>query len=457
MTLPVLTAVTGAWEAPLVGALERSASGVVVVRRCVDLPELLAAASAGQARAVLLSADLRRLDRSALGRLAACGVAVVGLSDPSDPLPGDGGPAGSERRLRLLGVRHVVPADAPAEDVAAAVSEAVRDLDDDSTADDRTSHVGLADPAAALAPSGRALDGDAGVDHGDSDDGGGGAHTGRLVAVWGPVGAPGRTTVAVTLATELAQVGHATLLADADTYGASVAQVLGLLDEAPGLAAACRAATSGGLDAFTLARLTPQVTVRLRVLTGISRSARWPELSAGALGEVWRTCRAVAPWTVVDAGAVLEADEELSFDSVAPRRNAATLASLQAADTVIAVGAADPVGLQRLVRGLQELTEAVPDVVPRVVVTRVRASAVGTSPRRRIADALARYAGVEDVVLVPDDRSACDAALLAGRSLTEHAPSSPARQAIAELAADLASVRSQPRARRRRGSVRLAV
>jgi hypothetical protein len=114
MTLPVLTAVTGAWEAPLVGALERSASDLVVVRRCVDLPELLAAASAGQARAVLLSADLRRLDRSALGRLADCGVAVVGLSDPSDPLPGDGGRSGSERRLRRLGVRHVVPADAPA-------------------------------------------------------------------------------------------------------------------------------------------------------------------------------------------------------------------------------------------------------------------------------------------------------------------------------------------------------
>ena len=42
---------------------------------------------------------------------------------------------------------------------------------------------------------------------------------------------------------------------DADTYGGSVAQVLSLLDEAPGLAAAVRAADHGSLDLPGLARL----------------------------------------------------------------------------------------------------------------------------------------------------------------------------------------------------------
>ena len=42
---------------------------------------------------------------------------------------------------------------------------------------------------------------------------------GRLVAVWGPTGAPGRTTVATYLACELAGLGVSTVLADADTYG----------------------------------------------------------------------------------------------------------------------------------------------------------------------------------------------------------------------------------------------
>lgn len=455
MSLPVLTAVTGAWEAPLVGALERSGAGVVVVRRCVDLPELLAAAAAGQARAVLLSADLRRLDRAALDRLAVSGVAVVGLVDPSEPPPHDGGLGESERRLRTLGVRHVLPADAPAADVAAAVADAVRDLEAPGAR-----HVGLADPAAALRPSGGPSGGSTGEGAGRAVLAGGEElepPPGQLLAVWGPVGAPGRTTVAVTLAAELAALGHDVVLADADTYGASVAQVLGLLDEAPGLAAACRAASGGTLDAFTLARLAPQVSRHLRVLTGISRAARWPELSSGALDEVWRACRVLASWTVVDAGAVLEADEEITFDTLAPRRNAATLSALQAADTVVAVGAGDPVGLQRLVRGLQELTDVVPTVTPRVVVTKVRSSAVGPSPRQRIADALARYAGVPDAILVPDDRAGCDAALLAGRTLTEHVPSSPARHALAELAAALASPPPQPRTRGRRRSARLAV
>ena len=74
----------------------------------------------------------------------------------------------------------------------------------------------------------------------------------RAPAGWSPsgvpTGAPGRTTVAVGVATELAAAGTPTLLADADVYGGVVAQVLGFLDEAPGLAAAARLANNGQLD-----------------------------------------------------------------------------------------------------------------------------------------------------------------------------------------------------------------
>jgi len=44
-----------------------------------------------------------------------------------------------------------------------------------------------------------------------------------LAAVWGPKGAPGRTTVAVNLAFEAAAAGGEVLLVDADTYGGAVA------------------------------------------------------------------------------------------------------------------------------------------------------------------------------------------------------------------------------------------
>jgi MinD-like ATPase involved in chromosome partitioning or flagellar assembly len=244
--------------------------------------------------------------------------------------------------------------------------------------------------------------------------------------------------VAVTLASEIAALGATAMLADADTYGPSVAQVLGLLDESAGLGAAVRAALQGGLDPERLARLAPFIGPNLRVLTGLPRPSRWPELRPSGLEVVWHHARGVADWTVVDCGFALEADEEITFDTTAPRRNGATLSALSAADVVLAVGTADPVGLQRLVRGLQELADVLPPGrVPRVVVTRVRPGGVGSYPNLRVADALARYAGVTSVVLVPDDRPAFDAALLAGRTVTEVVPGSSARQALAALAAEL--------------------
>ena len=68
-----------------------------------------------------------------------------------------------------------------------------------------------------------------------------------VIAVWGPAGAPGRTTLAIEVAAEIAARGHRVALLDADTYGGQVAPALGMLDEAPGFAAACRLAANDGL------------------------------------------------------------------------------------------------------------------------------------------------------------------------------------------------------------------
>ena len=425
MMVPVLTAVSDAvWEARLVAALERGDLGVTVVRRCVDVADLLATAATGQARAAMLSADLRRLDRDALTRLAVAGVAVVGLVPPGDE--------DAERRLRQLGVVHVLPADASPVAISAAVVEAVVALTP-SPAD----LSGLADPRSAL-PAAEPV-------HAVPDVAPG---SGRVVAVWGPTGAPGRTTVAVGVASELAVLGWPTLLVDADVYGGVVAQVLGLLDESPGLAAACRLANAGALDGPALAGLARQLTPALRVLSGIARADRWPELRPSALEVVLSLATSLAAVTVVDLGFGLEQDEELSYDTMAPRRNGATLAVLAAADTVLAVGTADPVGLQRLVRGLAELKDAVPGVQPTVVVNRLRATAVPGDAEAEVRGALSRYAGVEHVWCLPHDVAGIDAAVAAGRTLAEAAPSSPARQALQALAASLVGAKAPGRRRR---------
>jgi Flp pilus assembly CpaE family ATPase len=431
VSIPVLVAVTGEpWEAALVAGLERTPTGVTVVRRCVDLADLLAVAATGTARAVLLAADLRRLDLDALTRLGASRVAVVGLVAPGDER--------GERRLRQLGVHHVLPADAAIPAVAETVAAAVQELVDGAERSGWSTPLdGLeADLDDAVAPGAPGHEG-----------------PGRLVAVWGPTGAPGRTTVAVGVADELAALGVETLLADADVYGGVLGQVLGFLDEAPGLAAAARLANNGALDLAALARLAPGAGARLRVLTGISRADRWPELRPSAVEQVWTVARQLAEVIVVDCAFSLEEDEELSFDTMAPRRNAATLATLTAADLVVVVGAADPVGVQRLVRGLAELGDAVPAARTRVVVNRLRRGVVGPDPRGQLAEAVQRYAGAQVAAFLPDDRDAFDAALLRARPLREVAPGSAVRAALRELAvavaADLGLVTTPVRRARR--------
>lgn len=419
MTIPVVTAVSDpGWEAALVAGL-RGDSGCEVVRRCVDLPDLLAAGAAGLARAALLSADLRRLDRESVAGLAAAGVAAVGLVRPGDEA--------AERRLRQLGVDIVLPLDASSAEVADAVRQAV-----DSSP-----------PAVSRAPVDQVPAGP------DCAPGGGG----RVVAVWGPAGAPGRSTVATTLAAECAAY-RSVLLIDADVYGGVVAQLLGVLDESPGIAAACRAANQGTLDVAGLADLAVQVGPGLRLLTGIVRADRWPELRPSAVEAVLAQARRLVELTVVDCGFCLEQDEELSYDTAAPRRNGATLAVLAAADIVVGVAAADPVGLQRYIRGVAELRDAAPGNRELVtVVNRVRPGATGPNdPRREIAVALDRYAGISDPHFVPEDRAGVDRAVAAGKSLTEAAPRSPARLALAGLAAALAGapVDGAKRARRAR-------
>ena len=242
MRVPVLTAVSGAlWEAELVAAFESGDLGVTVVRRCVDLADLLATASTGTARAALLSADLRRLDREALTRLGAAGLAVVGLVPPPTRRPSAGcvsSASGPCSRRRGTGA------------IAAAVLEAVEAGAPESPGS------AVADPRAAL-PDLAERDPDVVADPPAPT-----GERGRVVAVWGPTGAPGRTTVAVGVGAKLAALGCATLLVDADVYGGVVAQVLGLLDESRGSRQRAGLANNGALDLPGLARLSRSVRRR---------------------------------------------------------------------------------------------------------------------------------------------------------------------------------------------------
>lgn len=381
-TAAVAVAAAGAsWESVVVREVE-SAESLRLARRCMDVAELLAIAGAGVDVAVV-DASVPQLDLEAVELLRARGVLVLGV--------------GQTDRLASLGIESTVEPGSVAVTVAAARSSA------------------SLEPAEPTEPRS--------------------ARAGRVIAVWGPHGAPGRSTVALSLAATLS-VRDSTMLVDADVYGGSQAQQVALLDDVSGLLAAARSANRG--DSVDVSEHAVAVDERLDLLSGIVHARMSTALRPSAVERVLEMVRARYRQVVVDCGFGLEAAAS------PPSRDEVTVRMLRAADAVVVVGRADPVGLARLVRGLHDLAE-VAEVEPVVVLNRVRPG-LGWS-RRELVSTVQRLCGVEPAVLVPDDPGTVDPAVMAGRPPSRRDLPSPfgdAVQALAELLPDAAVTSSTP-------------
>ena len=358
-----------------------------VVRRCADLTETLAVVAAGIGDVVLIDLAVRGLGRDAIASLLR-DTAVVGLQ-----------PEGDEERT-TLGLRHTVPTAAPTTEIIAALHAAVETEPDSAMA-------WVQDPAPeAVSPSG------------------------RMVTVWSPAGAPGRSTLAVNLAAESALAGTQCILVDADTHGPSLSQMLGVIEETPGLVAAGRAHDRDALTAQTLDSLLPLAQPNLRFLSGIGVPARWSELRTTSLQGVWQALHRRDELVIVDVASSLDEDEELSYDTAAPQRNAAAITALESADAVVAVVGADPVSITRLLRDHVRLTELGVEEL-HVIVNRVGAPVPGD----RIRELIASRIPVSSLHLLPDDPVSCRTAAWDGALLAEAAPRSPLRRGVRDIAA----------------------
>ena len=372
----VLVVASGATWEPTALALLNERPGIVVLKRCVDVDDLLAAASAGQADVAVLGVDAPGLDAAAVGHLRSCSVrpvAVVAAGAAFD--------AACLRATRI-GVRSLV-----AEDELASLPDVV---------------------AAGEEPADTVVRGGAPGDEPTTATGG------SVIAVWGPAGAPGRTTLATGLASELARRRVRTVLVDADPYGGAVAQQLGILDEVSGLLSAARLATGGQL-VERFGSVQRGVGQHLSVVTGLPRADRWPEVRAGVVEHVVDVAREHAH-VVLDTGFSLEQDPASDFGS-RPARNQMTHAALEVADQVVVVGNADPVGLSRLARGLVELRDHLSGAPVRVVVNRMR-STLGWS-EKDVAGMVEGFTRLSGLHFLPEDRAVVDRALVAGRTVGE--------------------------------------
>lgn len=395
MICVLLLAAGEAWESPALADLEAHPD-VVVLKRCVDVDDLLAAVTSGQADVAVLSLDAPGLDPGSVAHLRRHAVRPVAVASVrSDDVD-------VREHAQRLGISAVV---GPGElDTLPRVVTTLEDVADTRARDD-AADAEQVPPASD--PSTRA---------------------GRVVVVWGAAGAPGRTTIATNLASEVARRGVDVVLADLDPYGGAVAQQLGILDEVSGLLSASRLAGSGQLD-DRFASVCRGIGEHLAVVTGLPRADRWREVRPAQVDRLLERARSAGE-VVVDTGFCLEDDGGSDF-SGRPGRNALTLAALEHADEIVVVGAADPVGLTRLARGLVDLRERSAGVPVRVVVNRMRGS-IGWS-EKEIAGMVEGFSRVAGLHFLPEDRPAVDRALVSGRPLGEVGDSSLV-QGLAALA-----------------------
>lgn len=363
----VAVAACGAhWEAAALAEIERDPA-LVLVRRCVDMADLLATAGTHRLDAALLAVDAPGLDGGVVERLIDLGVRPCAVE-------ADGGHLGIDHTARL----------------------------------GRLADVG----AGSVPPRER------------------GAEPGRLVAVWGPTGAPGRSSLAVSVAAAAAARGRRTALVDADAYGGSISQLLGVLDEVSGVMAACRDVNRGHPDGVAGHLL--EISPTWRLLTGVPRADMWHHLRPDALETVLRTLRRDHDLVVVDCGFGVDAGP-----GSGPSRDQVTRRLLDVADDVLAVGRVDPVGLARFVRAV---ADAGPwRRPPRLVLNGFRAS-LGWS-EREVAATVRDLTGHTPWAFLPQDAPGHDLALMSGRPLREVAPTSGYVSRVERLAAELVAAR----------------
>lgn len=359
----------------------------------------------------------RRSTRAAFSAASAAGSGAVGAG-PADAGPAGAGPA----RAGGAGVTGALAA-ASSQNNAAPLNAA-------ATTHSAQPEVKLGWPVTAGTPSSPATSAFAPTSHREEIDAAK-PKIGKIIAVWGTHGAPGRSTLALALAAYLNEQGS-TILVDCDINAPAQVQLLGLPEDSSGLASAARLATHGELDSTRLVQTLLSAKADLQVLTGLGRSGRWRELPVASMNKVWEVCRHTAEYTVVDLSGGLE-EERVEDFAMEPDHDAVAAALLEQADLTLIVGAADPVGIRRLIQLLNSNRQAVGGR-SQVVVNRVRSSTAGADPNTAIGSVLARYTSASDIVYVPADYRLFDKALMQAQPVAVVESRSAAAKSIAKLA-----------------------
>ena len=330
---------------------------VHLVLRCVDRVELLAAIRGGQLQALILLGAPSWFDRQCASEARSQSVRIVAVTDTEAP-PGTSSVLGTTA--------------SPAEIVAACV--------------DASQDLSSSQPEPGLT-----------------------RRRGRLTAVWGPKGAPGRSRIAIELAFAVQSHDVGCLLVDADPYGGDLVQLLGMAEEIPSLVWAARAAAKGELDHASIERNLRAYPLGPVVLPGLPRADLWADVSEFGFKETMDVCRSLFDHTVCDVGFCLETSPPRGVTEQGGRNRMAR-AAIQEADHVVAVCKADPPGIKHFMWGFEELSRAVEADRIIVVVNRVV-----PGEERQISELFARHLNRTPCAYIPDRPDLVKEALRATR------------------------------------------
>lgn len=388
------------FESDLVAALNDDASGLHLVRRCVDAIDLASAALAGVAEAVVVGARLPRLDLATIDSVLAAGVRVVGVAADD----------GTATRLRAIGVDHVVIVDvAHIESTVHHLATVIGQLRAPQPAVPHDPSVQLRQGSGALA---------------------------RVVVVVGPAGAPGRSTVAANLARLLAAKQARTLLIDADIEAPCQAALLGVLVDEPGLARALRSVVDVGREPTPMRHVMSEVMKDVDLLSGTTGVHAPDVLRVSAIERLMTTAVENYSTVVCDSSSWRASDRPL--EPIGSTGSQPLQALLGLADDVVVVASADPIGIMRVLPVLEQANAAAPQARITLALNRVRRSALGNA-ESDVLTVLRRHTDVPPTVVIADDRPAFDAAVLNASLVCDLAPKSRAAAGLRQLAERVAT------------------
>lgn len=262
-----------------------------------------------------------------------------------------------------------------------------------------------------------------------------GEEVGRIVVIVGPPGSPGRTTLAINLAAECAQLSHQVILVDADVYSPSVSQLLGLSPEGGGLFAALRSARVENVDIAAVlahAQHYTGATVGFTVLTGLLPVQQRKTVDQVAFERALECLKAAGFTVVVDTAAVWgRGDSGGSVDKAWEVSQLVKIAT-RAADVVVAITHSTDLGISRFLRSWEVLSPTISHDSVHVV---MRDSPHATARERNDgAQAVWEYTGLEKITVFAGEGAAFWKAQKSQATLADISKESSALRVVGALA-----------------------